>query len=104
MSDLRGMLMVVGVCTIQLRLPTAGSLKDKRRTVKSLTTQIRNRFNVSIAEVDFHDVWGTAEIGVACVSNDGRHAHAVLSEVVKMIEGARLDHILVDYSIELVTY
>lgn len=93
--------MVVGVCTIQLRLPTAGSLKDKRRVIKSLTTQIRNRFNVSIAEVDFHDVWGTAEIAVACVSNDGRHAHALLSQVVKAIDGTRLDYIVVDYSIEI---
>ncbi len=93
--------MVVGVCTIQLHLPAAGSLKDKRRVLKSLKTQIRNKFNVSIAEVDFHDVWGTAEIGVACIAVDGRQAHALLSEVVKMIERARLDYILVDYSIEI---
>lgn len=93
--------MVVGVCTIQLRLPAAGSLKDKRRIVQSLKTQIRNKFNVSIAEVDFHDVWGTAEIGVACVSSDGRHAHSTLSEVVKVVEGSRLEYILVDYSIEI---
>jgi hypothetical protein len=93
--------MIVGVCTIQLRLPTAGSLKDKRRILKPLKAQVHNKFNVSIAEVDFHDVWGTAEIGVACVSNDGRHAHALLSEVVKMIERARLEYIVVDYSIEI---
>ena len=86
---------------MQLRLPTAGSLKDKRRILNALKAQVRNKFNVSIAEVDFHDVWGTAEIGVACVSNDGRHAHAMLSEVVKAIERARLDYILVDYSIEV---
>lgn len=93
--------MVIGVCTIQLRLPTAGSLKDKRRVLRSLKTQVRNKFNVSIAEVDFHDVWGTAEIGVACVSGDGRHAHSMLSEVVSMVENTRLDYILVDYSIEI---
>lgn len=93
--------MVVGVCIIELRLPTAGSLKDKRRIIKSLTAQVRNQFNVSIAEVDFHDVWGAAEIGVSCVSTDGGHAHAVLSEVVKMIEDARLDFILTNYSIEM---
>ncbi|RME44293.1 MAG: DUF503 domain-containing protein [Chloroflexi bacterium] len=93
--------MVVGVCTIRLRLPTAGSLRDEWRILKSLTAQVRNKFNVSIAEVDFHDVWGTAEIGVVCVSNEGRHAHALLSEVVKMIEDTRLDYIVVDYSIEI---
>lgn len=92
--------MVIGVCTLQLRLPAAGSLKGKRRIVKSLTTQIRNKFNVSIAEVDLQDMWGAAEIGVVCVSTDSQHAHALLSEVVKMVEGSRLDYILVDYSIE----
>lgn len=86
---------------MELHLPATGSLKDKRRIIKSLTTQIRNKYNVSIAEVDFHDVWGTAEIGVACVSTDGRHAHALLSEVVKMVEHTRLDSVLVDYSIEI---
>ena len=82
-------------------MPATGSLKDKRRIIKSLMTRIRNKYNVSIAEVDFHDVWGTAEIGVACVSTDGRHAHAQLSEVIKMVERVRLDFILVDYSIEI---
>ena len=56
---------------------------------------------MSVAEVDFHDVWGAAEIGVSCVSTDGGHAHATLSEVVKMVESARLDFILTDYSIEI---
>ena len=93
--------MVVGVCTIELRLPAAVSLKDKRRINKYLTSQVRNKFNVSVAEVDFHDVWGAAEIGVSCVSTDGGHAHATLSEVVKMVESARLDVILTDYSIEI---
>lgn len=93
--------MVIGVCTVQLRLPAAGSLKDKRRVLASLKTQIRNKFNVSVAEVGYHDVWGTAELGVACVSVDGRYAHTLLSEVVKSIENARLDYILVDYSIEI---
>ena len=93
--------MIIGVCTVRLRLPTAVSLKDKRRVLRSLKTQIRNKFNVSVAEVDFHDVWGTAELGVACVSVDGRYAHALLLKVVKMVENARLDYILVDYSIEI---
>ncbi len=93
--------MVIGVCTVQLRLPTARSLKEKRRIIKSLTAQVRNKFNVSIAEVDFHDVWGSAELGISYVSTNGGHAHATLSEVVKLIEDARLDFILLEYSIEI---
>lgn len=95
------MSMIIGVCTVQLRLPTAGSLKDKRRIIRSLTTRVQNKFNVSIAEADLHDVWGASEIGIAFVSTDSQHAHAVLSEVVKLIENLRLDFILVDYSIEI---
>jgi uncharacterized protein YlxP (DUF503 family) len=93
--------MVVGVCTVQLRLPAAGSLKDKRRIIKSLTTQLRNKFNVSVAEIDLHDLWGAAEIGIACMSTDARHATSSLDKVVKVIEGARLDYFVVDYSIEV---
>lgn len=93
--------MVVGVCTVELRLPAAHSLKDKRRVVKSLTTQLRNKFNVSVAEIDLHDLWGAAEIGIACVSTDARHATSALDEVVKAIERTRLDYVIVDYSIEI---
>lgn len=93
--------MVVGLATVTLHVADTGSLKGKRRVVKSVVTRMRSRFNVAIAEVDDLDSWSTATIGIACVSNDGAHAHAMLQKVVSAIERERLDAVLVDYGIEL---
>jgi len=93
--------MVVGVCTIELHLPGNGSLKGKRSVLKSTMSRLRREFNVSVAEVDSHDAWQTAVIGVACVSNRRDYAHGLLTQVVQWIERHRLDVQLVDYEIEM---
>ncbi len=93
--------MVVGTCTIELRLPGNGSLKGKRRVLKSLMAHIRQDFNVAIAEVDAHDVWQTAVLGMACVSTDAGHAHSVLSKAVTRIQNGRYDVDVVDFHIEM---
>ena len=82
-------------------IPHSRSLKDKRRAVKSIIGKVRNRFNVSIAEVDANDVWQSAVIGMACVSNDAAHAHGLLEKAVQMICNTRLDAELADYQIEI---
>ncbi len=93
--------MVVGTCTIDLRLPANGSLKDKRRVLRSLIAKVHHQFNVAIAEVDGHDSWRVATLGIACVSTQAEHAHQVLERVVNWIERERLDVELVDYQIEI---
>jgi uncharacterized protein YlxP (DUF503 family) len=93
--------MNVGVCKIRLRLPENLSLKGKRRVLKSITSRIRNKFNVSVAEVDDHDLWQLATLGVCCVSNDGRFTNQVLSKVVDFIANGRFEVELLDYEIEL---
>jgi uncharacterized protein YlxP (DUF503 family) len=93
--------MVIGACMIELHLPGNGSLKGKRSVLKSMISRLRREFNVSVAEVDLHDVWQSAVIGVVCVSNRQNHAHGLLVQVVKWIERQRLDVQLVDYSIEM---
>jgi len=62
--------MIVGVMTVQLCLNGIGSLKEKRSIVKSVTSRLKNRFNVSIAEVDHHDSKRTALVGLSIVAND----------------------------------
>ena len=94
--------MNVGVCKLRFRLPENLSLKGKRQVLKSITTQVSNRFNVSIAEVDDNDLWQLATVGVCCVSNNGRHANEVLSKVVNFIANSRFDVELLDYEIEIV--
>ncbi|HCP60593.1 MAG TPA: DUF503 domain-containing protein [Dehalococcoidia bacterium] len=93
--------MNIGVCKIRLRLPENLSLKGKRRVLKSITSRISNKFNVSVAEVDDHDLWQLATLGVCCVSNNGRYTNQVLSKVVDFIANGRFEVELLDYEIEL---
>ena len=93
--------MHVGVCRISFRLPENGSLKGKRRVLKSITSRVANKFNVSIAEVDNNDAWQLATLGISCVSNNKRHANEVLSKVVAYITDARLEIEMLDYNIEI---
>jgi len=93
--------MVIGVCTIELLIFGADSLKDKRRVVRSAVERMRRKFNVSVAEVDSLDAWNVAKLGVVCVSNDAGHAHAVLSRAVDWLSRERLDAEIGDVSIRI---
>jgi len=92
--------MHIGTCTIGLYIPVAGSLKEKRQVVKSLIARVRNKFNVSIAEVDGQDRWQNAVLGVACVSSSQEYAHGQLEAVVRFIEDERPDCPVTGYDIE----
>lgn len=96
------MTLTTGLCVITLRLPENHSLKGKRQVLKSLIARLHNRFNVSVAEVDDHDSWQIASIGIACAANDERHASSVLSSVVAFIRSERLDAEIIDYRTEIV--
>jgi len=93
--------MNVGICKINLRLPENLSLKGKRQVLKSITTRVRNKFNVSVAEVDNHDLWQLATIGICCVSNNSRYTNQVLSKVVDFIINSRFEVEILDYEIEI---
>ena len=95
--------MNVGVCKISLRLPENSSLKGKRQVLKSITARIRNKFDVSVAEVDDHELWQLATIGVCYISNDRRHTNQVLSKVVDFVVGGRFEVEMLDYDIEIIT-
>lgn len=94
--------MVIGVCTIQLEILGNHSLKEKRRTVKPILARVRDRFNVSVAEVDDLDAWQRATLAFACVSNDPDYAHGLLMKVVDFIEHSHFDANVLDYQIELI--
>ena len=93
--------MMVGVCRVTLRLPENASLKGKRQVVKSLTARIRNRYNVSIAEIDNQESWQIASLGISCVSNSNNHVNEMLSKVVGFIRASRLDAEVLDWEVEL---
>ena len=95
--------MNIGVCKLRLRLPENLSLKGKRRVLKSITTQVGNRFNVSVAEVDDQDLWQLATLGICYVSNNKRYTNEVLSKVVDFIAKSRFEVEMLDYEIEILT-
>ena len=92
--------MTIGICRLVLYLPECGSLKHKRQVLKSLSTRVRNKFNVSVSELEDNDLWQKAQLGVAIISNDSRHANRVLSNVVNLVE-REAALILTDYSMEM---
>ncbi len=93
----------VGVARLELHIPENGSLKTKRMVVKSVVQRVRNRFNVAVAEVDTHDVWQVATLGIVCVSDDRRHANEMMSKVVAFIESERLDAEVGAVELELIS-
>ena len=77
--------MVIAVCSWQLHVPGAHSLKDKRSVIKSMKDRLHNEFNVSVAETGSHDAWQTAELTACLVSADRRHAESVLEKVDRFV-------------------
>jgi uncharacterized protein len=93
--------MIIGTAQIQLSASWVHSLKEKRTVVKSIIDKVKNKFNVSIAEVDTQDYHQTITIGIACVSNDNRHADSMLNEVLNFIEN-NTDAVVQDIHTELI--
>jgi len=93
--------MIIGILSLDVRVGSSNSLKDKRRVIKSLTTRIRNSFNVSISEVGCQDLWQRSELGVAFLTTDVRFAQSVLAKIVDFVERHR-DITLIDSKIEII--
>ncbi len=77
--------MIVGLLTLEIHLPESNSLKAKRMIIKSLKDRIKNRFNVSIAEVDANDLWQRSVLGAVCVANGTRVINQTLNSVRNMV-------------------
>jgi uncharacterized protein YlxP (DUF503 family) len=75
--------MIIGISVFELHLPASRSLKDKRRVVKSLIEKLHQRYRVSIAETDFHDLHQRAEIALAAVVAGGESEMDHLMEEVR---------------------
>ncbi len=92
--------MVIGLLTLDLHFPGARSLKDKRQALRSLEQRIRNRFNVSVAEVEHQDLWQRARLAVVSVNTDHSHLESTLHAVEGEAVGAR-DIQVLDSAVEL---
>ena len=73
--------MILGVLRVELHVPEAQSLKDKRSAVKSVKEQMRSHFNVSASEVDANDTWQRATLGVTTVGDEPAHVSGLLAQV-----------------------
>jgi uncharacterized protein len=94
----------IGVAQITLYLEGSTSLKDKRRTVKSLTTRIRNTFNVSIAEVADLDDMRIATLACVCISNNAAHVDEMLATVIGFIDRNVEMGVLGEVATEIIPY
>jgi len=77
----------VAVLTAELHFPEAGSLKGKRRYVKSAKAQLQNRFGAAVAEVDHHDLWQRCALTAAFVARDAKEAEELAGRAEAWLAG-----------------
>ena len=92
--------MIVAVARLTLMLHDNNSLKGKRKVVRSLIEKVRHRFDAAIAEVEDHDKWQRAKIGVALVGNDSTLLKSRLDQIMQFMENQHLAEII-DSQVEL---
>jgi hypothetical protein len=91
----------VGILSVELHFPEAGSLKGKRKFVKSAKVQLQNRFGVSVAEVDHHDLWQRSRLTLSCVAREYREVQTLLDDAERYLRGQEYE--LVRAEREIVT-
>ena len=77
----------VAILEIHLHFPDNGSLKGKRKELQSVKAQLHNRFGVSVAETDHHDLWQRATLTAAFVGRTARDATDCADRVERWLDG-----------------
>ncbi len=77
----------VGILSLELHFPEAGSLKDKRQHVRSAKAQLQHRFGASVAETDHHDVWQRARLVVALTAGEVGALEKLMSAAERYLGG-----------------
>ena len=91
---------MVGTVEVDLHLPGVTSLKEKRGRLKSLLARLQNKYNISIAEVDFNDDYRRSRLGAAVVSNQKTFSEQVIEKIIRSIDNEP-EIVLVDYRVEI---
>jgi len=86
----------VGILSVELHFPEAGSLKGKRKYVKSAKAQLQHRFGVSVAEVDYHELWQRTRLTMSCVAREYREAEQLLAEAERYLSGQEYELVRAD--------
>jgi len=93
--------MPIGLLTLEIHIPDAHSLKDKRQVLRSLKDRLCARFNVAVAELDYQDTWQRAQIGIVSLSNDPAHLEQSMRAVFDEAEQL-LGRELVSHDLEMI--
>ncbi len=88
--------MVVALLTVEILVPSSGSLKEKRGIVKRIKDRTRNKFNISVAEVEYQDKWQRSKLAFAMVGVNRKITEETLQKLFKMLDS--------DYGFEIVHY
>jgi uncharacterized protein len=91
--------MPIGLITLEIHIPDARSLKDKRQILKSLKDRLRGHFNVAVAELDHQDVWQRSIVGVVGISAEEGHLAETMGNVLEASEQV-LGRSLISHEIE----
>ena len=81
----------VGILSVELHFPEAGSLKGKRKYVKSAKTQLQQRFGASVAEVDHHELWQRSRLTLSCVARDHGELQRLLDGAERYLAGQEFE-------------
>jgi len=92
--------MIVGSLRVRLLVRESRSLKDKRQVVRSIKDRLRNRFNISVAEVDAQDHRQLAVLGMAMVSNEASHVYSAFDEIVQALRAHPVAE-FIDHQVEV---
>jgi len=77
--------MPIAKLTVELSIPHAQSLKDRRQVVRSIKDKLRHGFNVSVAELDDASLWNRATLGIAALSGSAAYLAGQMQEVDKTV-------------------
>ncbi|HLF17510.1 MAG TPA: DUF503 domain-containing protein [Candidatus Omnitrophota bacterium] len=78
----------IGVLSVSVHIPQSQSLKDKRMVIKGLKERCRNRFNVSVCEVDGHDKWQVATLAFAMVGTDHNQLDQCFQKILSLLQAS----------------
>ena len=93
--------MPIGLLTLEIHIPDARSLKDKRQVLRSLKDRLRAKFNVAVAELEYHDTWQRSVVGIVTISNEEHHVEESLQQVLAEADNI-LGPLLTSHTVEVI--
>ncbi|MEW6456630.1 MAG: DUF503 domain-containing protein [Acidobacteriota bacterium] len=86
--------MIIGLCSFEIWIPYSRSLKEKRAVIRKIIEKIKPKYNVSISEIDFQNLWQRAKIGIVSINAEKSVIEKVFNSILKDLENSLDGHIL----------